>query len=160
MASTPQKEARRVPGAVPYLISPDAPAHIEWLQRVFNAQVNSVAYADTQGSSVMHEVKPEGGHVMHADLTLNGAAFYISDRIETSGYPPVQDILEGKARGVMFHVDLENADSVWEKAVEAKAKVRVVLEPRFWGAKFGVFVDPFGFEWAVSTKLEAGEEGK
>jgi PhnB protein len=43
---------------------------------------------------------------------------------------------------------------VFERAVQAGAKVLRPLEDQFYGDRSGQFGDPFGHRWSVATRVE------
>ena len=61
-----------------------------------------------------------------------------------------------------FHLQVEDADAVWEKAVAAGATVIMPLADQFWGDRYGQLRDPFGHKWSIgqtkSTPSEAEVE--
>ena len=55
---------------------------------------------------------------------------------------------------VSLHVYVEDADGVFERAVELGAKPLHPVEDRFYGDRVGRFEDPFGHRWDVATHVE------
>ena len=58
-----------------------------------------------------------------------------------------------KGTPVVIHLYVENADSVFDRAVQAGATVKMPLEDMFWGDRYGQLRDPFGHIWSVATHL-------
>lgn len=56
-------------GVIPYILSPDAKKHMEWLKTVFDAREKSM-YCPCDGSTKK---------VLHASLDMNGGTVYFSD---------------------------------------------------------------------------------
>lgn len=165
----PRSKSSPVTGPIPYLISTSAKEHIEWLKKVFHAKVTGLHWTDAKGSPMLvptEEAKPEEGwQVMHASLEINGGALYLSDHIQSSGYPEhfvtPADVRENKGRGIMMHLECgDEVDAVWKRAMAEKAASRMELAQQFWGARYGVFVDPYGVEWAVSRSDPDGNASK
>ncbi|MGH3750366.1 MAG: VOC family protein, partial [Micromonosporaceae bacterium] len=52
---------------------------------------------------------------------------------------------------VTIHLQLDDVDAVWQKAVDAGATVKMPLEDQFWGDRFGELEDPFGHHWSLAT---------
>lgn len=161
--STEEKKSRGRPCSVtppiPYLISSDAVKHVEWLKKVFHAKVTGMHWTDAKGSPMMvptEEAKPEEGwQVMHASLEIHGGPLYLSDQIQTAGMPQhfvtPADVPKDKGRGIMLHVECgDEVDAIWKRGLAENAVARMEIADQFWGARYGVFVDPFGIEWAVS----------
>ena len=53
-----------------------------------------------------------------------------------------------------LHVYVEDADRVFERAIEAGAKPLRPVEDKFYGDRTGTFEDPFGHQWHVATHVE------
>ena len=61
---------------------------------------------------------------------------------------------------VSLYLYVENADKVFNQAVEAGAKVTMPIMDAFWGDRFGSVVDPFGHSWSIAThKIDMTPEG-
>ena len=55
---------------------------------------------------------------------------------------------------VSLHVYVEDADSVFERAIESGAEAMRPVEDKFYGDRSGSFEDPFGHHWHVATHVE------
>jgi PhnB protein len=44
-------------------------------------------------------------------------------------------------------------DALWQKAVEAGAKVDMPLDNMFWAERYTQLSDPFGHSWSVSMQI-------
>ena len=55
---------------------------------------------------------------------------------------------------VLLLVEVDDADTVARRAVEAGAHIEMPVEEMFWGERYGVVADPFGHRWAISTARE------
>ena len=70
---------------------------------------------------------------------------------------PEMDALGPKTVGgtpVSLHVYVEDADGVFERAIEAGAEALRPVEDKFYGDRLGSFEDPFGHHWNVATHVE------
>ena len=122
----------------PYLIVDGAAAAIDFYTSVFGA------------SERMRMDAPEG-KVGHAELEIGDSVIMLADE-----HP------EMNARGprsiggtpVSLHMYVEDADGVYERAVEAGAKAVRPVEDQFYGDRLGSFEDPFGHHWHVATHVE------
>ena len=47
----------------------------------------------------------------------------------------------------------DDADTIWQRALEAGAEVFHPIGDTFWGERFGQFIDPFGHRWGVAQHL-------
>ena len=54
----------------------------------------------------------------------------------------------------MLHLYVEDVDKVWGQALAAGAKEIRPVEDQFYGDRSGMFTDPFGHCWNVSTHKE------
>lgn len=122
-------------GVIPYIFSPECVKHIDWIKDVFEAKVDSL---------MMHP--PDNKKVMHCSLKVNGGALYICDLTGSDDFKPR---LEGAPRGYLSHMNVLDPDAVWKKAIANGASEVVKLKVQFWGDYYGVFKDPYGFEWAI-----------
>ena len=52
-----------------------------------------------------------------------------------------------------LHLAVEDADTVWQQALDAGAKVFEPLHDAFWGDRTGQFIDPFGHRWAIDQHI-------
>jgi PhnB protein len=54
---------------------------------------------------------------------------------------------------VIMHVYSKNVDKLWERAVEAGAKIVMPIDNQFWGERYGQLLDPFGHNWSLSMQV-------
>ncbi len=55
---------------------------------------------------------------------------------------------------VTLHLQVDDADACFDRAVHAGATVIMHLENMFWGDRYGRINDPFGHRWAIATHVE------
>jgi PhnB protein len=92
-----------------------------------------------------------GGKVGHAELDLGDSVIMLADE------HPEMDAIGPKTVGgtpVSLHVYVEDADAVFERAIEGGAKALRGVEDKFYGDRSGSFEDPFGHRWHVATHVE------
>ena len=87
----------------------------------------------------------DGKRIMHAHLELNGASLMLNDdfpemRGGGEAHPPA---------GCTLHLQVDDADKWWDRAIEAGAIVRFTLDDQFWGDRYGQVDDPFGFTGSI-----------
>ena len=97
------------------------------------------------------------GKVGHAELEIGNSVIMLADE------HPEMDARGPKTVGgtpVSLHVYVEDAESVFERAIEAGAEAMRPVEDKFYGDRSGSFEDPFGHHWNVATHVEdvSGEE--
>jgi PhnB protein len=89
----------------------------------------------------------DGKRIMHAHLTINGAAMMLNDDFPEYGgatAPPA---------AVTLHLQVDDADKWFNQAVEAGATVRMPLADQFWGDRYGQVDDPFGHRWSIGAPV-------
>jgi PhnB protein len=124
--------------AIPYLITHDAAAAIEFYQAAFDA-IEFLRLADPSGK------------IMHAEIRIGDAQIMLADEFPEMGYcsPPT---LGGSPVSLLLYV--EDADRVFASAISAGATVKMALADQFDGDRRGTLIDPFGHVWLVATRQE------
>jgi PhnB protein len=108
-------------------------------------------YIRAFGARELTRVPTDDGRIMHGHLVINGASLMLND-----DFPEYRG---GKAAealtGVTLHLQVEDADSVWQNAIAAGATVLMPLEDQFWGDRYGQVQDPFGHRWSIGAPVRA-----
>jgi PhnB protein len=91
----------------------------------------------------------DGERVMHACLQINNGMLMLSDDFPewTGGMKP--------PASVTLHLQVDDADAWWDRALAAGASVKVPIEDAFWGDRYGQLIDPFGHSWSIGSKKKA-----
>jgi uncharacterized glyoxalase superfamily protein PhnB len=55
---------------------------------------------------------------------------------------------------ITLHIQTEDVDSLFDRAVKAGAKATMPVANQFWGDRYGQVVDPFGQRWSLATRVE------
>jgi PhnB protein len=87
----------------------------------------------------------DGNRIMHAHLNLNGASLMLNDDFPEYGgaaTPP---------GSVTLHLQVEDADTAWDRAIGAGGTEKMPLADQFWGDRYGQLTDPFGFTWSIGA---------
>jgi len=87
----------------------------------------------------------EKGRYMHIHLVVNGGSLMLADAFPEHGHA-----LETPG-GVTLHLQVDDADAWWKRAVDAGAEPLMPVTAMFWGDRYGQFRDPFGMRWSVGT---------
>ncbi len=126
----------------PYIMSRDATKHLEWLKTVFDAEVEAI-----------HYVK-DSKKIMHTCISLCDGKVMMSDFCEGKTESFTGD------RGIAICLNYENGDGekYWKRGMANGAKPIEEFGMQFWGALFGSFLDPFGFEWMLHEEVKGEEE--
>ena len=128
-------------GLAPHLTVRDGNAAeaIEFYTRAFGAR------------EIGRHMAEDGKRIMHAHLTVNGASLMLNDDFPEHGgaetAPPA---------GVTLHLQVDDADTWWDRAIEAGAIVRFPIDDQFWGDRYGQVNDPFGFTWSIGSPSKKG----
>lgn len=123
-----------MPGVTPYVNVDHAAEASDFYQRAFGAEEMARIPAE------------DGKRLIHCHLKINGGDFMLSDCFEE---------MTGKfqeSRCFTMHLQVDDVDAAWKRAVDAGAQVTMPLEVQFWGDKYGQLRDPFGVYWSLGGK--------
>ena len=126
-------------GVSPHLTIPTrgGQAALEFYQRAFGAKEERRMLAE------------DGERLMHAALVINGASVLLAD--EFPEYNGEQDIVP---RGVTLHLQVDDADEWWNRAILAGGVPLFPLADQFWGDRYGQLKDPFGHTWSIGAPIK------
>lgn len=124
-------------GIVPYLCLEGAERAIEYYERAFGAK------------QARRELTPDG-KVLHCSLRIGPSAFMLAEAFPGSPMTPPS---RSGVTGVMVHLNLEDVDGFFARAVEHGATAIMPPADMFWGERYAMFRDPFGHVWSVSHPL-------
>jgi PhnB protein len=102
-------------------------------------------------TEVRRQPADDGKRLMHAHLHLNGASLMLHD--EFPEYVGPADVDSGSPRGLTLHLQVDNADTWFDRAVAAGATAVMPVEDMFWGDRYGQVTDPFGYRWSIAHPL-------
>jgi PhnB protein len=112
-------------------------AAIEFYTRAFGAE------------EVMRHMAEDGERIMHAHLRINGGGVMLND--EFPEYNGEQDI---QPKGVTLHLQVDDADEWWNRAIVAGGVPVFPLGDQFWGDRYGMLRDPFGHSWSIGAPVK------
>jgi PhnB protein len=138
-AEIPMESAAQRPvlaGPIAYLIVDGARKAAEFYKRAFGAEESGCVKDD------------DSGRTMHIHLYVNNGSLMLSDAFPEHGVP-----LE-KPQGFMLHLQVDDVEAAWQRAVEAGADIVMPLEIAFWGDRYGQLRDPFGVLWSLGGPPE------
>lgn len=126
-------------GIAPHLTIPSrgGQAAIEFYTRAFGAE------------EVRRMPAEDGERLMHALLRINGGDVLLHD--EFPEYDGEQDIVP---RGVTIHLQVDDADEWWNRAILAGGVPVFPLADQFWGDRYGQLRDPFGHTWSIGSPIK------
>jgi len=130
------------PGLSPYLTIKDGRGQeaVEFYAKAFG------------GKEQVRHLAQDGKRVMHARLEISGGLVMLSD-----DFPDFNNgVASPDPAGVMMHLEVDDADVWFERAVAAGASVRMPLADQFWGDRYGQLTDPFGHCWSIGSPKKSG----
>lgn len=130
--------ANQIQAVLPYLRARDANAAIEFYKRVF-------------GAEELFRLSEPGGRIGHAELKFGATVVMISDEYPEYG---ILSPLAYNGTGSMIHLQVDNVDELFQRAVAAGAKVTMEPKDQFYGQRSAKFTDPFGHEWGLGQEIE------
>ncbi len=134
----PEATSAIPPGVYPYLSVKGGKAAIDFYTRAFSAAEEYRAYGE------------DGERIMHARFRVNGFAILLSD-----DFPEFRGGAEAPPpSGVTIHLEVEDADAWWTRAVDAGATIVMPLADQFWGDRYGQVKDPFGHSWSIGAPIK------
>lgn len=135
-ATAPAAEAHQAPailgGVAPYLAVSNAAEAAAFYARAFGAE------------TVAHMPPDEKGRTMHVHLHINGGSVMLSDPFPEHGHP------YKAPQAFTLHLQVDDVDAWWSRAVEAGAEIVLPLQLMFWGDRYGQVRDPYGVTWSLA----------
>lgn len=108
-------------------------------------------YCEVLGATERMRMPGPDGRLGHAELEIGDSVIMLADE------NPEMDVRSPTALGgtpMSLHVYVDDADSVFARAIQAGAKALRPVEDQFYGDRSGQFEDPFGHRWNVATHVE------
>jgi PhnB protein len=97
---------------------------------------------------IERNVAQDGKRLMQASARINGGWIMLSDDFPEMGFT-------APAPGaVTLHLQVDNADAWWRRALDAGATVAMEIGDQFWGDRYGQLKDPFGHSWSVGSPIK------
>jgi PhnB protein len=129
-------------GLIPFLVSNDATAAVDFYKKAFNAQ------------ELVRHAAPDGKRLMHVHLRFFGSDLMLSDDFsDTMGaHSQTPQTLGGCP--ITLHLQVDDADTLWNQAVAAGAEITMPLKDQFWGDRYGQLKDPFGYKWSIGQTIK------
>lgn len=109
-------------------------------------------YKKALGATERFRMATPDGRIAHAELQVGNSMLMLSDEFPVHASTRSPQSIGGTA--VSIFVYTEDVDSLFNRAVQAGAKVEMPVADMFWGDRFGKLVDPFGHSWALATHKE------
>jgi PhnB protein len=119
-------------GVVAHLAVSDGVGALEFYKKAFAAEEFSRVFAQ------------DGKRLMHASVRINGGPMMLNDFFPEFGHqvtPPA---------AIVLHLQVDDVQAWWDRAVAAGCTVAMPLEKQFWGDTYGHLLDPFGVRWSLA----------
>lgn len=124
--------------AAPYLRVRGGIAAIEFYKQVF-------------GAVETYRLDEPSGRVGHAELAFGPNSIMVSDEYPEHGILGPQAY---NGTGSLVHLQVDNVDEVFQRAVAAGATVTMPPQDQFYGMRHAKVRDPFGHEWGLGQTIE------
>jgi len=120
---------------IPYLAVQGAARAIEFYQKAF-------------GAIEAYRLTDPFGKIGHAEIRIGETRIFLADEAPDWGH-----LSPGTVGGcpVKFHLSVDNADELAQRAVDAGAVLLRPVADQFYGERMGMVTDPFGFSWFIAT---------
>ena len=125
----------------------------QWLPKGFHTITPNIIVDDVEqavaflkkalGATESYRLTMSDGKVAHCELKLGTSILNLGAAME--GWP---------AHGLVAQIYVEDSDALFERAVQAGAKVIMPVTDMFFGSREGRVADPFGNVWTIATLKE------
>jgi PhnB protein len=125
---------------IPSLIVSDGARAIEFYKSVFGA------------TEVMRMNHPQSEKIAHAELKIRDHVLMLGDECPEMGMRAPQ-LNAANSPPVSIFLYVSDVDAIHQKALSQGARNVMPPTDMFWGDRYGKFIDPFGHQWGVATKV-------
>ena len=94
----------------------------------------------------------DGVRLMPAHLLLNGSSLMMHD-----DFPEYSGEAMAAPSGVTLHLQVDDADRWYDRAIAAGATSVMAPDNMFWGDRYAQVKDPFGHLWSIGHPLKGDE---
>lgn len=125
----------RMPALTPHLVIDGAAAAIAFYREAF-------------GAVELMRLPGPAGRLMHVSLRIGDSMLMLAD--EFPGCDATGPMKLGGSP-VVLHLNVDDVDAVFARAVRAGATATMPVADMFWGDRYGQVTDPFGHRWSIGT---------
>ncbi len=133
---------KRVPDGMhtvtPHLSVRGAADAIEFYKKAFGAQ------------EIFRSAMPDSQRIGHAEIRIGDSKVFLNDEFPEMGCSSPQSL---GGSPVTLHLQVEDVDSLFDRAVQAGATVLMPLADQFWGDRYGLLADPYGHRWSIASHV-------
>jgi len=95
------------------------------------------------GAEEVMRMPGPNGVVMHAEVSIGNSRLMLGEPMQTNA-----------PSSSYFYLYVNDADSMYKRAVKAGATSQTPPADQFWGDRMGTVTDPFGNTWSLATHKE------
>jgi len=122
-------------------------------------------YRDAFGATELYRSPCAGGVGLHVNLRIWDSLMCLSqeepnvrrDQVEYSGIASPATL---RGTTCIFQVRVADPDTAFERALRSGAAPALPPADMFWGDRYSLVQDPFGYLWAITSVLEVLNPGK
>jgi len=125
----------------------------QWLPKGFHTVTPNIIVDDAEqavaflkkafGATESYRLTMSDGKIAHCELKIGNSILNLGASME--GWP---------AHGLVAQVYVEDSDALFQRALQAGAKVIMSMTDMFFGSREGRVADPFGNVWIIATLKE------
>jgi PhnB protein len=118
---------------------------------VEDAEAAASFYRRTLGAVEVFRNRLPDGRLLFVELAIGPARLMLSEP-----FPELDAVPRDASTPLplLLHLDVDEPDAVVERMVLLGADVEQPVAEQFWGERYGVVRDPFGFRWSISTSRQ------
>jgi PhnB protein len=126
---------------------------VHWLPKGFHTITPNIIVDDAEqamaflkqalGATESYRLTMSDGKIAHCELKIGNSILNLGASME--GWP---------AHGLVAQIYVEDSDALFQRAVQAGAKVIMPMTDMFFGSREGRLADPFGNVWTIATLKE------
>lgn len=124
---------------IPYLtFNGNAAEAIDFYSKALNGEIE---FKQTFGESPMESSESQKDKIMHASFKAGDLHFLVSDTMQGPA------VSEGTNLSLSLNFeDVNELNKTFANLAEG-GKITMELQDTFWGARFGILTDKYGFNW-------------
>ncbi len=107
-------------------------------------------YKKAFGAKELARQVTPSGQLVHGRLRIGDSTLLLSDVFRGSDRSAPSTV---ETTTVTLHIYTTDVEKLWNRAVDAGAKITMPLDDMFWGERYGHLVDPFGHHWSLSMPI-------
>lgn len=87
---------------------------------------------------------------MTVELVIGDSPVHLASEFPAAG---ILSPLSIGGTSTVLQIETDDADALWERALQAGADVHQELADQFWGERHGQLIDPFGHRWNIAQHI-------